>query len=1210
MENGYFKTTIAFLLLLLGAGDRLFAQGTDLGAIRGTVTDPAGSTVPHVEINLKDLATGLARTIETDGNGRYEFSGLQFGRYLVSASLKGFNMHNVPNVIVHDAETVRVDIQLELAGVRESVTITTSAPIIGTESPMISNSLDNRDLTQLPRDSRDIYSFLYLSPNITQAHEGTFKFLGAQTYGASFSVDGLRTTGVLFGEPTLSQPTLESIGELTVMSDNFSAEYSGIASIRIITKRGESNYHGSLVYQNKNSALAAWDIGSKLAQATFLPTPIQSRFPRPFFNQNEGGGAVGGPFPWLRKTFVLLSYERLWLATPASFQSTSLPHPSLWAGDFSLLPDSVKPPVPAGINLTPDEISRDTVQIGKTSRFIRIPQRLLNPTTSALIERYFPTAGSDYPIDPSTGRMTRFIDLEPQPTDRDRGTIRLDHDAAERDRLFLVLHLTEQYGKGNPVVNPFSGLGLQQRNLKNTTSSLSYIHLFGPHLFNEVRGGYNRQLYLLRSNTTLRSFLSNIGYSTSDIAAYGQVIGGNLLDTFGHPAIQFGSGFTGLSNGGSGVDMPWDERLLTIGNTLTLANGKHTFKAGFDLVRNHAVDGSVANPDDDTINPRGQMTYTGPGPTAFSHFLLGLPAGTVSYVSETRPAMRAHNWEQGYFVQDDYRISRRVTLNLGLRYELITPFTEDNNLFVNFDPGYVDPSSGTRGRFVVPSAETIPFIDPRIVAYGVVTAKTVGLGPSLVKTDRGNFAPRFGLAWSIGDHGVLRAGYGLYYPTSAAQATRDTLASAAFNQPQTKGAATGNPLSGWPGFVDGVSPLTGGTLRTFGSQLYAAAIPFDLHQPRIQQYNVSFERETWGRTATRVSYIGTGMSRLITGKDLNMIAPSNIPFATTTGDGHTVCDPYMLGDCDLSGADLARLPFPAFGDSLESYGNFGHGRSQALQLEWRRPSRSGLTFSISYTLLDQKSSAVDSDNSSLGGTAYNQFQPNLDYARDSFVSRHRLVAHGIVELPVSRDHRLSSAMPKWAETLFGSWQLSWQMFVKSGTGFTPYWTCDDCGPVFPGNIASGFINALGDFSDTSFRPLVVGDPQKHGGNAIWDRNAFAPPPLGADLLSNPAVAKRNILTGPSTWGLNVGLRKRLRFSNTIFDLGADFDNLLNHPLWSPDNNSISNLGSFSVRVDPSGKLSPITDIIRNPDFGRLLYSYPQEGIDSRRSIRLSVRLEF
>ncbi|MBI3667490.1 MAG: hypothetical protein HY236_14905 [Acidobacteria bacterium] len=485
-----------------------------------------------------------------------------------------------------------------------------------------------------------------------------------------------------------------------------------------------------------------------------------------------------------------------------------------------------------------------------------------------------------------------------------------------------------------------------------------------------------------------------------------------------------------------------------------------------------------------------------------------------------------------------------------------------------------------------------------------------------MKTDKGDLAPRVGGAWRFTEKSVIRAGYGLYYPTSAAQGMRDAMATNPFNQGRTAGATADAPLSPWPGFAHGFSPLTGGSLRRLSGFPSANALPFDLKEPRIQQYNVTFEQEIGWKTALRVSYLGTRMSRLITGRDLNMIPPNDIPYATTIGDGVTACDPYN-GDCDTSDADRARVPFPGLGDYLSSFGNFGHGYSHAFQAEAKRRFSGGFLFNANYTLLSQQVSAVDSANSTLGGTAYNQFKPENDFGRDSFVPRHRFVLYSIYEVPVGKGKKFGSSMPKWAETVVGNWETSWQMFAKSGTGFTPWWGCDNCDPARPGNLASSFIDPLGDFGDAGggYRPLVAGDPTKRSGNQIFNPDAFDVPTVGADVLDNPKVAKRNLLTGPGTWGVNLGVHKRFRFGERLVaDLGADFNNLFNHPLFSPNQDggdTYSNLGSFSIGVDPNTfKILPITDVTRNPDFGRLLNSYTQEGVDSRRTVRVKLRITF
>jgi hypothetical protein len=387
-------------------------------------------------------------------------------------------------------------------------------------------------------------------------------------------------------------------------------------------------------------------------------------------------------------------------------------------------------------------------------------------------------------------------------------------------------------------------------------------------------------------------------------------------------------------------------------------------------------------------------------------------------------------------------------------------------------------------------------------------------------------------------------------------------------------------------------------------------VPLDLQSPRIQQWNATVERAIGWGTAVRVSYMGSYMSGLIGGSDLNLIQPSDKPFATSTGDGVTPCTPDD-GDCAFSPADLARLPYPDLGTFLLGFGNFGHGRTHALQTEVNHRTRQGLTFNFSYTYLNQKSTAADTGNSSLGGTAYNQFKPNSDYGQDAFTSRHRFLAYGMWDAPIGRGRRFGSHLPRGLDYAIGGWQLSWEAFAKSGTQFTPLWLCDNCEPVAPGNIGSGSLDATGGFYGNSFRPVVTGNPNVQQGDRIWDPSAFGLPPLGADLFENAAVAKRNLLFGPGTFGLNMGLRKVFHVSERFrAELGADFNNILNHPLKSPDNYDIGVLGNFSMGVDPK-TLKPVYESVTpNPDFGRLITSYTQEGVDSRRTIRLRLRMTF
>jgi carboxypeptidase family protein len=1214
-----------FLLCFAGAA---FAQGTNLGTIRGTVTDPAGAVIPNASVQITDKATGLSRDLTTNGEGNFEAAALKPGRYDVAVTATGFKK-TVVEAVLSGSETIRADIKAEVGTQNETVLVSSGdVGVIQRDQPVIAGTLDNRQIQEVPRDSREILEFLYLNPDITQGPngDGSFKFIGAQSYGATFSLDGQRTNGGIFGEPTSSQPSLETVGELIVLSKNFTAEYSGVANIRIETKRGEANYHGSLFYNNKNSALAAWTLQDKSDQANFLPTSAVPSFPKPYFNLNELGGSFGGPMPFGgKRTFFLMSYERRWDFAPVRIRSQNIPSSLLLNGNFTQIKDASKPAVPASVAplLTAAELTNNTIVVNGTRRFVTIPTRLLNPIALALMNGYYPHASPSAPLlnadangQNTNGRLADFAQSFGGLLTRDLATLRVDHDFSDKDKFYAVYNFQVRSGIRSLVANPLPAFGLLSQHQKNHTLSLSYTRIFSNTLVNEARGGLNYQFLYRRANMTTGQFLSSIGFNQDEVTAYGNVVGSSEVDTPGQVAFTFAP-FQGIPNGGRNTDRPLDQKLATFGDTMTWTRGEHSFKFGGDFVRNQALDGFALNRN----NPRGTLSW-GATMNGYALFLLGMPStvnNSALFVRNARPALDVSNSESGVFVQDDWRIHPRLTLNLGLRYELITPYVDKNDLMVNFDPNGTG-NGGRKGVFVVPTEAVKAVIHPFFINWGTITAKEAGVGRGLVHTDKNNFAPRLGAAWRITNNSVIRGGYGIVYPTSAAQGMRDAIATNTFNQTvrnrQTVGLPGGiNPAGGT--FPRGVTPFSNLTLASVQG-IAANAIPFDLQSPRIEQYNATFEHELRNNVGIRVSYIGARQHGLIGGFDLNELPPSNTPFGVTDGEGNPCYDTTPgaitddLGNCVESDEDDARRPFPnGLGSFLASYGNIGRGRSHAFQVEVNRRFARGLMFNVSYTLLSQKSSGIDIGNSSLGGAIYNQFHPDTDLSTDSFISRHRLVSYGAFDVPFGKGRHFGNTASKWEEGVLGGYQITWNMFAKSGTGFTPYWNCNNCDPVFPGNIASGFVDAVGDFSGPSFRPRLVGDPYAGvGGDRFFNPDAFALPTTGADVFDNPDVAKRNSLIGPGTWGVNLGLRKFFRFSETTkLEVGVDFNNVFNHPLLSPLDTSFANLGDFDIGLNSSGQ-PVITNVNSNPDFGRNIFSWTQEGIDNRRSIRAKLRLTF
>src|SRR2546425_1901227 len=428
-------TCVICLALLFCVPATVFGQGTDLGTIRGTVTDSAGAVIPDATVTVTDALTNTARETKTNSQGNYEMFGLKPGTYKVTITAAGMSKKEITDIVLNGSDTVSADAVLRVSATQETVVVSLETPAINTEDQTISQTLNDLAVVDLPRDSRNVYTFLYLNPNVTQgATDGEFKFIGAQSYGASFSLDGQRSNGGIFGEPTASQPSLEAVGEINLLTSDFSAEYAGVANIRVSTKRGGADYHGSAFYNNKNSAFAAWMLDDKNNAAGFSPNSFQSKYPNPYFNLNDIGGSVGGPVQLLKKTWFFAAYERNYAVAPTQIASSTIPPPSLYTGDFSALNDSAKPVVPAGVTLTPEEMATDTVPVTVTNddgsttttqRFIRIPSRLLNPTVQALINTYYPKIGLSAPINKANGRIPgSYHTILPGHSTQDIGTLR------------------------------------------------------------------------------------------------------------------------------------------------------------------------------------------------------------------------------------------------------------------------------------------------------------------------------------------------------------------------------------------------------------------------------------------------------------------------------------------------------------------------------------------------------------------------------------------------------------------------------------------------------------------------------------------------------------------------------------------------------------------------------------------------------------------
>ena len=1240
---------VAILLVCFGASTPvLFAQGTDLGTIQGIVADASGAVVPNAQVTITNTQTTVAFPFKTNSRGFFTAPALQPGHYDVTVTASGFGVTTLSGVVLLETATMNLNPVMHVSKTATTVNVSVSAALINTQNQTLNQTLGSTAINQLPRDSRDIYQFLYINPNIQSSDEpGDFKFIGGQSYGATFSVDGQAANGGIFGQNTQSQPSLLAVGSLNVLSSGYSAQYAGVANIRVTTKAGTDQYHGAAEYDNVNSALAAWADADKLSQQSFEPTPFIPTFRRPQSNSNVAAFSFGGPVPKVKKTFFFAAYEAQWNISPSEV-SGNTPHPTMLAGDFSLITDADKPGVPAGVVLTPSEIATDTVG-GLGLQFITIPQRLINPVTSKLFSLYFPDISTSAPINPSTGAVSGYATSVPGTSNQKMGDLRIDHIFNDSNRLTATYHVSTQATSTSPVSGVYSGLGLLHTNRFNNMVAVSYTHVFNANLVNEVRGGFNLQHELTEANGTVQGFLSSIGFSAADIAAYGSVAGAQNLSLIGNPVIALGSNFSSFGTGGRSSYRPISQNLATFGDTLTWNVGRHTVLFGGDFVRNQADDGFAST----RGTPQGTLTYKGTGPNVISDILLGEAPSSVHFVPLSRPPMDVYDWEDGFYAQDSFKVTPKLTLDLGLRYDIYTPFIDVNDLEANFDPNYFNASTGQKGRYIIPSDKTLQYVSDGFKSVGYVTAAQsgLGIGRGLMKTDKNDWGPRVGFAYRVTDKSVIRGGYGVYYPTPAAQIVRDAIATNPFNQAFSATPAPTAPFDPWPvggEGAPGVSPNVGGVVAGGNNLPSANWIPTNLRNPRQQQWNLTYEQQLPHASSVRVSYIGAHQSGQILGLDAAFLAPNDIPFGTSTdptgltgiGDGHTPCDPsgnQANGDpCEYSLADKAREHFPLLGDYITGFQNAGHSNTNSFQTQFQHQAPHFM-FSVAWTYQSQNSSGLDIGNSSLAGDAYNMLEPNSDYGVDSWVSHSRLVSYGVYDLPVGRGERFAANSSKLANLLIGGWQLTYNMFAKSGVWFTPFLDCTDCDPVNPGNVGTGAMDAVGDFNATSIRPLIISNPRKNVPKGYqWNPAAFALPSIGADLFSQANVAKRNSIVGPGAYGVNLGAHKNFQLTNRFkVEIGADIDNLFNHALRSPDSSyaysgpeggpSYAGLGSFNLYVDqtplpPNSPTQPaILPLNSNytpnsgqpfGNFGQNYQTFENEGISGNRVIRLRGRITF
>ena len=825
------RHVVLSLLIALACTAPLGAQSF-LGGIRGTVVDPQGGAVKGAAVLITDEATNTPRSVDTDAEGRYEAVNLKPGMYKVEVLTPNFKKFEQTSVLVRAAQTALVDVSLEVGGVTETVTVSgEAANNITLDSPAISRGLDEQQLHDLPRSSRDIQDFLLLNPNVVGGSGDTdIQFLGAKTYGVSYIQDGQASTNAIFGTVGNSAPGLDAISEIQVLSNSYSAEYGGLAGVVVTTKRGGLQYRGTAFYDFNNNSLNALTYNQTLSG-------VSRDDPNADTHQHRWGGSIGGPL-FGSKLFFYGNYEGSNdKAIYGGGRSTAIPTQAMRAGDFR--GTQIHPKDPLTGEEFPDQV---------------IPADRIDPSATKILNFFYPlpnqgTAASGY------GVFQQFL---PETRKRQRMDLRLDSEASKNDSLFFrgSYQHRDPAGITFEAGNTLTNMPILDSQLNTGSVIGGWTRILSPSMVNEFRAGFNYDNSKRQSNFNAGDVSSQLGIEVAPSKA----------NSLGFPSFSFTGGTfrpLNIADASRNVNRTLKQDALSLSDNLSWLKGAHSLKFGGLYTRNMATDGFGIG-----VNNRGLYRFNGAKTgNALTDLLLGLPQNARDQVTSRGP-LDGHSTDFAVYGQDDWKVGKNLTVFLGLRYEIVGIWHESSDLVANF-------IVKDGGHHVVPNDDVAAKLPPGLIALNrTLTASEAGLPDTLLNVDKNNFSPRVGFSYRLDEanKNVLRGGFGLFHPTVAVQGIRDLLATNEFRYTTVW---AGGDLQ--HGFSQG-TPDTDAT--SFGNQ----GIDPNLQAPDIYQYNVTYERELGGSMGLRASYIGSTMRKLLVDRDYNTMPVSTVPFANDNPD--------------------------------------------------------------------------------------------------------------------------------------------------------------------------------------------------------------------------------------------------------------------------------------------------------------------------------------
>ena len=699
----------AFMVM---AACSIFLNAQEVTAsLSGVVRDATGAVMSDATVTVVQPETNISRKAHTSGNGDYSIPLLRPGRYKLTVTQAGFKSYERDDIQLEVNQHANVDVTLEVGAATEHVTITATAPIIQTEDSSVGSVVNSATIENTPLNGRlNITGLLALAPGIQNAgsQDGIPAFgvtpaiSGASPYGGiDFSIDGATNTTTYLDRGFGEFPPLDGIREFKVITSGAAAEFGKPAQVILVTKGGTNDFHGTALEYNRNRILAA-----KNFFATGLPNPQ--------YNRNEFGGNFSGPI-WIPKiyngknrSFFFFNYEGF-RRRQASTVSSQVPTVGMRAGDFSGLA-AIKDPF-TGLPFNNNVIT---------------PQRL-NPVAVNL-------QNALYPLPSRPGIGVNLVENVPLRENVDRYSFRLDHNLSEKDQLsgsFMAGLLGPNPSIG--ATSRFGGMaGIGEHNYNQ---SISWNHIYSPTLIAETRLAYlHVRIFRIPQNQNLDTAGIIPGLGPQNIP--------------GAPQISI-TNITGVAEQGS-RDL---DQTISFYHNITKTHGSHTLKAGFEYQHGNHWNYAAQPPQRGSYSFNGQ--YSG---TAYADFLLGYPT-TTQLPLPSAIAVKYNQNRYQLYAQDDWKATRNLTINYGLRYELqwhrpnaygaVSMFVPGINKVVVFAKSY--------------PASTIPLLKS---SFPVVLASDVGLPSNIwdyLGQDTNNFAPRLGLAYKLGQRTVIRAAFGMYY---------------------------------------------------------------------------------------------------------------------------------------------------------------------------------------------------------------------------------------------------------------------------------------------------------------------------------------------------------------------------------------------------------------------------------------------------------------